>query len=368
MRFRIIIIVLLFSLILLSCSQSPETDSRTEFEDLPVAQLKLISDFDQSGEYFFQHLNYSSIALPNGDIILNDRAGSFIIRVNPQGELIDLIARQGNGPGEIQDPLSIQMVDDSTLLIVDQRRQKIIRKTLDSSAIEEFTLPRTETSRVNEAYATEEPDIINVNWWNFSALTQFDAESKSRISSYNLVSEATIKDLEYPGDIHALFLSDNGQPRGSTKVPFSAELLYDYSQDKTELYAFWPEDYQITVFDPIELDTLRTIPVNLISESLSSTERDSLEREYQKAQWVTVKELLPEQKVPADKMIIDSQNRIWLKLTVQSDSQEWIVLDQNGTPEFRAQFPKEGIVTHISEQHIGFRADDHLFSLYELGE
>ena len=81
-----------------------------------------------------------------------------------------------------------------------------------------------------------------------------------------------------------------------------------------------------------------------------------------------MEELLPEKKVPSDKMVVDPQNRIWLKLTLRSDYQEWIVLDQTGLPEFRVQFPKEGMVTHISDQHIGFRADDHLFSLYELVE
>jgi hypothetical protein len=59
---------------------------------------------------------------------------------------------------------------------------------------------------------------------------------------------------------------------------------------------------------------------------------------------------------------------IWLKLTFRSDSQEWIVIHQDGTSQFRVQFPKEGMVTHISDQHIGFRADDHLFALYELTE
>ena len=50
--------------------------------------------------------------------------------------------------------------------------------------------------------------------------------------------------------------------------------------------------------------------------------------------------------------------------------QEWIVLNQDGQPEMRVQLPKEGYVTHVSEHYIdiGFRADGHLFALYELVE
>ncbi|WP_340104357.1 hypothetical protein [Rhodohalobacter sp. 8-1] len=360
-------LTLLFIFILLSCSQDQKIDLKAEFESLPIADLELISEFDHAGDYFFQHLNYSSVALPDGDILLNDREGSYIIRVNSQGQLVDLIAQKGNGPGEVQDPMSVEMIDDSTILIVDQQRQRIIRKTLDSSNIDEFAVPRTETTRVNEAFATSRPDVISMIWWDFSVLNRQNADPVSKISSYNLVSDEIIQEIVYPGDTYAL-LQIGGQTRGATKVPFTPTLMYDNTIDKTELYVFWPEEPHITVLDPIRFDTLKTIPVRLISEPLSSAERDSLEGEYQPAQWETVDELLPEQKVPAHQMIIDSQNRIWLQLTLHSDKQEWIVLDQTGSPQFRVQFPREGMVTHISENHIGFRADDHLFSLYALSE
>jgi len=368
MNSRANLIALLLSLVLISCGQRPEESQQTDFENLPVMDLELISEFDQAGDYFFQHLNYDTEVLSNGDILLNDRQGAYVIRVNPQGEFVSLIAGKGNGPGEVQDPQSIQMFDDSTVLIVDQRRMRIIKKTLDSSEIDELNVPQGEASRVNEAYATKEQNILSVHWFDFSALRGSDSEPVTRISSYNPVSEEFIGDIQYPSKTMALVLSESGQPMGAEPVPYTAELLYDYSQEKSELFAFWPKDSEIAVLDPIQLDTLRTIPIDLPSESLPVAERDSLEEEYRPEYWESVKELLPDQKVPADKMIIDPQNKIWLKLTLQSDHQEWIVLDKSGSPQFRVQFPKEGMVTHISDQHIGFRADDHLFSLYELIE
>jgi len=368
MNSRANLIALLLSLVLISCGQRPEESQQTDFENLPVMDLELISEFDQAGDYFFQHLNYMTEVLSNGDILLNDREGAFVIQINTKGELVNLVARQGNGPGEVQDPQSIQMVNDSTLLIVDQRRMKIIKKTLDSSEIDELNVPQGEASRVNEAYATSDPNILSVQWFDYSALRGSDSEPVTRISSYNPVSEEFIGDIQYPSKTMALVLSESGQPMGAEPVPYTAELLYDYSQEKSELFAFWPKDSEIAVLDPIQLDTLRTIPIDLPSESLPVAERDSLEEEYRPEYWESVKELLPDQKVPADKMIIDPQNKIWLKLTLQSDHQEWIVLDKSGSPQFRVQFPKEGMVTHISDQHIGFRADDHLFSLYELIE
>ena len=352
----------------LSCSQQSAENQQGDFENLPVADIQLISEFDQSGDYFFQHLNYSTETLANGDVLLNDREGAYIIQVTPQGELVRLVAGKGNGPGEVQDPQSMDMLDESTLLIVDQRRLRIIKKSLDSSDIEEFDLPQGDASRVNEAHKTTQPGVVSVHWFDFSIFRNPEARPKTRISSYNYQSDEFISDIRYPGGNNALLRIDGGDPVGSTKVPFTPELLYDYSADNSELYAFWPENSTIAVLDPVKLDTVRAIAVELPSESLTSAERDTLESDYQAEFWPSVEQLLPEQKVPADKMIIGPQNRIWLKLTLQSDQQEWMVLDQSGSPQFRVQFPKEGMVTHISDHHIGFRADDHVFALYNLIE
>ena len=367
MQSRLFLFIFL-SITLLSCSQKSAENQQGDFENLPVADIQLISEFDQSGDYFFQHLNYSTETLADGDVLLNDREGAYIIRVTPQGEYVSLVAGKGNGPGEVQDPQSMQMIDDSTLLIVDQRRLRIIKKSLDSSDIEEYDLPQGEASRVNEAYSTLDPGVISVHWFDYSIFSNPEADPKTRISSYHYQSDEFVGDIRYPGRTSALLRINGGDPVGSAKVPFTPELLYDYSPDNSELYAFWPVNSSIAVLDPIQLDTLRSIPVDLPTQSLSAAERDTLQGEFQDQFWPSVEELLPEQKVPADKMMIDSQDRIWLKLTLQSDFQEWVVLDQSGSPQFRVQFPRDGMVTHISDQHIGFRADDHLFSLYELVE
>lgn len=365
MRSIINLIIIFLSLILFSCTQSAETDLRNEFENLPIKDIKLISEFDQSGDYFFQYLNHSTETLPNGNVIISDGLGKFIIQVNQQGDFINLVASNGNGPGEVQDPHSSQMVSDSTILIVDDKRRRIIKKTLNSSDVDEFDLPGDERSRVNEAYATSDPDIIAVKWIDFSALSWPDTDPVTKFSSYNLFTEEFVNSVEYPGKTYAKLRSESGQPRMATAVPHTPEILYDYSDDNTELFVFWPEDSQIAVLDPIQLDTLRTIPVNLISEPLSDTERDYLEEDSNQRMWEYVEKLLPEIKSPAENILLDHKNRIWIELTLQSSHQEWIVLNQKGSPEFRVQFPKKGEVTHISEHHIGLRLDDHLFSLYQ---
>ena len=116
------------------------------------------------------------------------------------------------------------------------------------------------------------------------------------------------------------------------------------------------------------LDTLRILDVPLKRELLTRAEIDSLERIFNERSpnpWNAVHALLPEYKVSFDGMIVDHLDRIWLKLTRRSEFQEWLILSNDGEPEKLVQLPKEGILTHVSEHHLGFRADSHLFALYE---
>ncbi len=364
---RNISFTIFFLSLFLSCSSESEPDSLAQFNDIPITEIRLISEFDQSGDYYFQYLTTESTALSNGNVILSDGDGEFIIQVDEEGNFIRQISRSGRGPGEIQSPLTVKLADDSTLLIYDQSRKSIIRKTLDASVIKEFSPTMRGNLRVIGAAATSDENIISLLWWDTSFLMMEDEESATIFKSYNVETDEILRRVDYPGETRARVF-EGGRLVGGKLVPFVGELLHDHSPIDHQLYVFWSENPEIAVLDPIELDTLRTIPVNLPSEKLSNAERDSLQGEFRSIEWSTADKLLPDIKTPTDGMLIDHKNRIWLKLTLRSDYQEWIVLNQDGEPEIRVQFPKVGMVTHVSEQHIGFRVDGHLFALYELLE
>ncbi|MEX0660748.1 MAG: hypothetical protein WEA58_13885 [Balneolaceae bacterium] len=314
---KFVFTALLFST-LVSCSSESEPDSQSHFYDIPITKINLISEFDQSGEHFFQHLNYKSIALPNGDVILNDREGEFIIQVDEDGEFIKQISRSGRGPGEVQDPLTVKLAGDSTLLIYDQTRKSIIRKTLDSSVVEEFSPTMRGNLRVIGASPTSDNSVLSLLWWDTSFLMMEDEESATIFKSYNVETDEILNRIEYPGETRARVF-EGGRLVGATLVPFVGQLLHDHSPIDHQLYVFWSDDSEIAVLDPIELDTLRTIPISLPSERLTNTERDSLKNEIRSSDWDAVENMLPERKTPAEEMVIDHQNRIWLKLTLQSN-------------------------------------------------
>lgn len=362
MKYSLLSLVCFIGFLTAACSQNEHSESNPDIDNLPLTVPALLTEFDRVGENYFQHLNYESSYLENGNILLNDRGGSFVILVNANGELVQNVARKGNGPGEIQDIISMNVYSESTILMFDQRRYKIIRKNLATENIEEFDPPRIDDLRVQRAFSTDSPNHIFLRFWSAGFLT---GERKTIFGIYNLETNTVEKRVEYPGDIWADLLI-NGRPAGGAKVPFAPSLVFDRTSNQQLFYTFWPEENSIAIMDIITLDTLRTLPVDLPREKVSRFERDSLENEYSSQQWTAVNELLPDVKTPTDKMLIDQNGNIWLKLTLWLDeAQEWLVLDPNGNPIHRVHLPKTGTLTHVSNHHLGFRADDHLFAIYE---
>jgi hypothetical protein len=75
--------------------------------------------------------------------------------------------------------------------------------------------------------------------------------------------------------------------------------------------------------------------------------------------------LLPEYKAIADDLIIDEQHNFWLKLNHRSEYQKWLILSESGDKLAIVHLPKDGMLTHVSDQHLGYRLDDHKFALLE---
>lgn len=362
MKYSLLPILYFIGFFTFACSQNEHAESNPDIENLPISIPALLAEFDQVEDKYFQHLNYGSSYLENGNILLNDREGSFVILINSDGNLIQEVASKGNGPGEIQDVLSMNLHKNDTVLLFDQRRQRIIRKNLATAEIEEFNPPQMGENRVSRAYSTHSPNHILLRFWSPRIRSN---ERKYIFGIYNLETNTVEKRVDYRGDLWADLLI-NGRWVGAAKVPFAPSLLFDISPDQQFIHAFWPEENTIAKLDIITLDTLQTLSVKLSREKITSEERDSLENEYRPEQWKTVDELLPDIKTPADEMLIDQNGNIWLKLTRHYNSvQEWVVLNASGTPIHRVHLPKDGILTHVSNHHLGFRADDHQFAIYE---
>jgi hypothetical protein len=357
-KFLCIIPLILF----ISCTSNPKNSETIDLSSLPVEIPDKLWEIDKIGDNFLQHLNYRTTVTNRGNVILNDRQGEFVAEIDPEGNLVKMHASSGRGPGEIQDVLSLDYYKDE-LLIYDQRRKRIIRKNLQTEEIEEFEDIRTEDFQTSRSYSTQDENILLIHLWSTAYLTNKNETPKIAFAHLKLDSLTSGQMVEYPSrNMARLFIDD--QVRGASQVPFAPDLYYDISPDRKSLFILWTDDPQIAELDIMSLDTVRTIPADLPRDEISKTELDSLQKRYDE-RWRDIRDHLPERKAVAENMIVDDQNRFWLQLTRESDFQEWVVLDMDGTPQKIVRFPKGVMITHISRYHIGVRLDDHIFALYE---
>ncbi len=358
---------LLAAALLVSCTGNENADFRTTIDELPEERPEQLIEFDQVGDIYFGHLNYRSEVMPDGDVILNDRQEAVMLRITETGELVDIIASEGRGPGEVGDILSMQVDSTGGIHIYDQQNQKSVYYEPGSYEPSEFIIQTTNGNRVNKMFPIRGTYSYFVVERNLRALLDAESDPVTGLRVYDRGGEATRVQKNFPAADIARLIVD-GSVMGGAPVPFGPEFLFEPSAGQETLFVSWSENSQIAELNS-ELDTVRIIDVKLERLPISENELKDIEEEFSDHhpnQLQSVMDLLPDRKVSYEEMIVDHQNRIWLKMTRwHENDQEWLVLSEEGEPVKRVFLPKDGMLTHVSGHHIGFRKDDHLFALFE---
>lgn len=125
----------LFSLLLIIVACQNELESEADLSGLPLVIPQSIVELDSHGDHYFSHLGYQSILLEDGHVLLPDRELSMIFNINPSGEIVSVAARNGRGPGEFQDILSMTRTPAGTILVNDQMNKKIVVLDRDRKSV-----------------------------------------------------------------------------------------------------------------------------------------------------------------------------------------------------------------------------------------
>ena len=105
--------------------------------------------------------------------------------------------------------------------------------------------------------------------------------------------------------------------------------------------------------------------MDLPAQPLSDAEYDSIEAETRDREWKTLKDELPNMKTPVERMLIDEQGRFWLRLNYRGDTQQWLVMSDDGEYQKIVHLPRGSMLTHVSNHHLGVRLDETTFALFK---
>lgn len=353
------------SFIVLLFISSCQKDKAVEqfLHSLPHAYPQKITQFQQADSIYFEHLGYTSIARNDGDIVLYDRERKVLLEVDQKGNLSKLIARTGRGPGEVLDFLSMVETGKGGVLIYDDDNNKAVEFTKQLEYEKEFVPVPFKGKNLTDLYPAPGSNHYLLRFTSYAYLRDKSKVRRGFLTSYDVESESHINSDTLKVRNYARLIMD-GEVRGATQVSFSARHLLQYDPTYRKFYTYWtgsPAIAQIAA----DFDTLRTIPVDLPRQAISQQERDSLKEEKGRDQWKTLGDMLPDRKVAVENMQIDEKGRFWLKLNYRGNTDQWLVMDQQGKPQKVVHLPKGSMLTHVSGHHLGVRLDDITFALYE---
>ncbi len=347
------------AVILSSCNEPSKQTSAPDIDDFLSFTPKVIQSIDHTGELYFSHLGYESVVLNNGNIVFADRQIPTIVVINEKGELQKEVP-SGRGPGEILDAYYFTKGADGSIYTYDQDNDKIIIFDEYFNLDKEIIPPKYKSSSLLNVYRGKSDQLF----FEMASHDYFEDLEKEKVNvlvQYDVESERFLNEFTIRAQPYARLILD-GQVRGAAKVPYATGTITAYNTEEGSLFIYDTGTDVIAEIDA-QFDTLNSIRVNLPSESISSAERDSLKSSYNfPEQWKTVEELLPKLKAPADKMIYH-QGEFWLKSNIETDTEMWLVVGVDGGIDRVVHLPKESILMHVSEEHLGVRLDDVTFAL-----
>lgn len=355
--------LLLCGLYLISCSNKDQNDEIESLRNLPQFYPKQIAQIDKIDTLYFSHLGYKTLTNSSNEIIISDRQTGFIALIDIEGKLLKRIP-QGRGPGEIIDAYEFNLLRNRLLYINDDGNKKGLVVDDQLNFISEFKPKPYEGASIVNMFPTGNGEFI-FEMTTFDFLTDKSKSREKIFVQYDSLKndfsrEIRIKDRPYARTYFEDMLV------GATQVPFSDVALTAYNTKDRTIFVY--ETAKSTV---VELngnfDTLKVIKTQLPTQKLSNQEVDSLRKEADNEQWKTLHPLLPEFKSEAEKMMVFN-DEIWLQSNLRGEFQKWFVLNMDGEITKVVHFPKNVLVTHISNHHIGVRLDDTTFALFEAVE
>ena len=355
----LIFVFIFISVFFGACGESEQQSTAPDINDLLSLTATEIFSISEVEDVYFSHLGYESVVLENGDILMPDRQLSNLIVLNKEGNLLKTV-REGRGPGEIQDAYEFTVDQKGNVYTYDQGNDKILVFDRTIDLLKEVIPANYESTSLIKAYPVYENEwIFEMN--SFEFLRNEEKEREKFLIKYDLEAEKYGEPQVLKAQPYVRLIVD-GQPRGASLIPYSYGNITAYNTEKQTLFTFDTATDEIAEINA-DFDTLRTIPVNLPTEEISSAERDSMKSEYDDLRWDALKSVLPEVKAPVNKMIYH-KGEFWMESNLLGDTEMWLVLNSKGQITRVVHLPKDSMLMHVSDEHLGVRLDDVTFALF----
>lgn len=357
----VITFILFVAVSLFSCSENEGEKETTDLSKVPQSEPKLLSKFDQFGEFYFSYLGITSEATENGGFIVVSWDPAHILKLDQEGAIQNK-TKQGRGPGEFID-VGVPGFGVDHIATFDQMQDKIVILNYDLKLVDELIIDPIKGYRIYKAEPLSDTKLFIELM--VSDFTKLGEEPLKMYAIYNTETEEfenkMITNSRKWAPIGDVLNSRSGS---FIQVPYSVNQLSAVDAASETVLMF---DTRTDIIAELNsnLDTIGTIKVNIPAEKLSTLDKDSMKADERYTEdWEYLEPYLPEEKAVAENMLV-FRDQIWLQTNIKGDKVKWLVLNERGEIIMQVDLPDKSMLTHISEYHLGVRLNDTEFALFE---
>lgn len=280
----------------------------------------------EGNDFFFGEI-YDLAVRDDGQIYVADGEEHHIKVLSPNGELLETIGSEGEGPGELQRPFNVALANGDSLYVMDgQARVSVFAPKGD---FEYSFVVRAETGAPRNMMVQEAGRFTFLYFPFPQRVVEGDAQ---------VVARPVGLDGE-PGDT---LLAKRPYQRASLQhfVPFSRASWFASGPDDLIHHA-WSDSLQVTVYDPEGTKQRETeIPFDPVPVT-AANRRELLEDRSEEARRV-IGEHLPDTKPAFDHFLVDDEGRYWFgRPTAHPDSLSWWHADPTEQRVVTAKLPSK---------------------------
>jgi hypothetical protein len=348
--------LLMASAILSACAAGDEpTAVRGLPSDTVYAEVRsVIGELDGAPEYLFGEV--ASVALgPDSVVYVADGLGSNVRAYGLDGQFLDTIATEGDGPGELRFPNDLSFDPQGRLNVRQRYRLSVFAPRLGGqlrdSVVQTVALarPTLEGARAKSSgalfYSPSYYYFMFVRHRYLYEVVDEDGPTGDTISVPGVPVPEVLGRANYP-------IEGGGMPvEGVNLAPFEPRPSWDITPDGRVLMTLGA-DYEVFEIQPGG-DTVRVIDVDTAPVSVPREERgDSAEAFLERLDSIPVplsemrgmSELARNRQLPSllpaiARLHVDTTGKIWVQRWPVGGSSLFDVFDQEGTPLYTLRLP-----------------------------
>ena len=257
-------------------------------------------------EYLFSRINDFDVD-ENGNIYIIDGASAQIRVFNSDGKYSKAIGRKGQGPGEFQMPVFVQITAQNEVAVFDYMPRKMIFFSLDGRYLRQI-----------------------VSTWSKYSIQPIKLDSHGDLIGIEVMAPAPIGGKllnKYDPDLKPIIEIFKEEPdienQKNKEFDIEKPLLCCAVSSRDNVYWAYPEKYEIKIIDHAGKLT-RIIQKKHKNLAFLTKDREKYERQYSDVIKMGARLVFPD-KLPAFKdMSIDEQERLYIKTYEREEGKEGI--------------------------------------------